>query len=160
MPHELDLPTHFYFLLPVVMGSAVRTRSGPWCLWHASHMENWTHNLGVLYIGFKLLPEAASPGSGIAALRDQLSVNRLHWDQGLCNFFFPSGIRTLVSPPPPLNIFIYLKLFLFVICLSYSMFHAMLNLQPSIRLLIKRLCVWMKHFYYSPTLNSSLRKTM
>ena len=84
------------------MGSAVRTRSGPGCLWHASPMGNRTHNLGVLSIGFMLLPVLTSTGSGISAwfmlwFRDQLFVHHLQWNQGLSEFLFPLGFE----PCPP-----------------------------------------------------------
>ena len=45
------LCTVLHSILPVFMGSAVRTRPGPGCLWHASPMGNRAHNLEVLSIG-------------------------------------------------------------------------------------------------------------
>ena len=112
---ELDLPTPggvlyiiysitgLHSLLPVFMGSAVRTRSGSGCLWHTSPTGNWTHNLGVLSIGFMFLPVLASIGSGISAwfilwFRDQLSVHHLQWNQGSSEFLSPPGFE----PWPPL----------------------------------------------------------
>ena len=76
----------------------MRTRSGPGCLWHTSPTGNRTHNLGVLSIGFKLLPVLASIGSGISAwfilwFRDQLSVHHLQWNQGLSEFLSPTGFE-------------------------------------------------------------------
>ena len=46
-PQVQDLPSGTS-ILPVIMGSALRTKSGPGCLWHASPTGNRTHNLGVL----------------------------------------------------------------------------------------------------------------
>ena len=80
--------TVLHGILPVFMGTAVRTRSGSGCLSHASPMRNRTHNLGVLSIGFQLLPVLASIGSGISGwfilwFRDQLSVHHVQRDQDL-----------------------------------------------------------------------------
>ena len=117
-PRSLDLPTpggvfvHYYTVYsithytayyPFLWVSVVRTRSGPGCLWHTSPTGNRTHNLGVLSIGFKLLPVLASIGSGISAwfilwFRDQLSVHHLQWNQGLSEFLSPPGFE----PWPPL----------------------------------------------------------
>ena len=93
--YSIQYYTAYY---PFLWVSVVRTRSGPGCLWHTSPTGNRTHNLGVLSIGFKLLPVLASIGSGISAwfilwFRDQLSVHHLQWNQGLSEFLSPPGFE-------------------------------------------------------------------
>ena len=79
------------------MGSAVRTRSGPGCLWHASPTGNRTHNLGVLSIGWL----KASTGTRFNRLRDFRLVYPMLLGPTFCTsytvrpgfvrIFFPSG---------------------------------------------------------------------
>ena len=104
-PCSIFFQDYTAYTIPIFMGSSVRTRSGPMCLWNSSPMGNRrypqpTHSLtssGICFNrlwDFRIYPLLSGP-----TLCTSCTVM-----SGFVRIFVPSGILLyLYHPPPPLH---------------------------------------------------------